>query len=68
MGKRLFIGSIKNGSLKGLWNPFWSEKTPTEETHGDRYTIAEGPFKTKQDAVDRINCAWYGRGFYGKVD
>lgn len=52
MALNLYIGKIKNSSI---WEKFYSDFTPTEETHGRAYSICEGPIKTMREAEDRIS-------------
>jgi hypothetical protein len=37
---------------------FFSKQTPTERTHGDKYIIVTGPFRTRDEAV-RSMVRWY---------
>lgn len=31
---------------------FWSQKKPTEESHGGKYIMVTGPFKNKKEAEE----------------
>lgn len=53
MKNKWFIGKKKSGLSKGFWFLVQSEKEPTEETHGGEYTICEGPFQNKENALER---------------
>ena len=57
---RWWIGKVRQGIWKGCWNPFQSKECPTEESHGEVYSIVEGPFSKRTAAMDRINYAFMG--------
>ena len=44
---------------EGDWVLFASAHTPTQETHGHRYTCAQGPFRT------RLAALWFNRYGWG---
>lgn len=48
---RIYLGKRRTDLQ---WEPFRPDKTPTEETHGARYSLAEGPFDNVQDAIERL--------------
>ena len=57
MSKNLYVGVkrsevINEPSKREL---FWSEKEPTQESHGHLYTLAIGPFRTKSGAEYMAN-------------
>jgi len=52
--KRLWIGAVKgtpSAERPLAYELFWAIGWPTEATHGDRYTHAIGPFRTKAGAT-----------------
>lgn len=47
----------------GEYRVFRSDVTPTEETHGDQYTIAYGPFRSPKGAREwAVVWSAYARG------
>jgi len=46
MTKKYYVGT--NGRK---YTPFLCEKTPTADSHGDKYTSVIGPFRTKGGAT-----------------
>lgn len=48
-----YVGyTIMEKSNQSYWcsEVFWSRKTPTPETHGDKFLYVVGPFKNRKDA------------------
>ena len=52
MRKKLWVGCAKVGH----WEVFRFDETPTEDTHGDKYFAAIGPFRTKRGALFMATC------------
>lgn len=41
------------------WEPFRPARKPTEESHGAKYKLCEGPFETAKAALEKLE---YYRG------
>jgi hypothetical protein len=48
---RIYLGRRRSDAQ---WEPFRPTAKPTKESHGAKYFIAEGPFATVAEAIQRL--------------
>lgn len=59
MAKRNYVG-VKVQTGKGItYERFLAPQDPTHESHGDKYNLVMGPFRTKLGALCHVH---YGHG------